>query len=92
MSIAKIFNDCAVIVSSVTFSMYVGNSRWVHSMEWSGQKDFVSSHESPFVVDGAEAGVLKSHGPLSFLKVFIKHFYLINFLMIYSPYFFKKKN
>lgn len=72
--------------------MYVGNSRWVHSMEWSGQKDFVSSHESPFVVDGAEAGVLKSHGPLSFLKVFIKHFYLINFLMIYSPYFLKKKN
>jgi hypothetical protein len=40
-------------------------------MEWSGQKDFVSSSESSFVVDGAEAGVLKSHGPLSFLKVVI---------------------
>ncbi|CAL5024503.1 unnamed protein product [Urochloa decumbens] len=48
---------------------WLGNSRWVHSMEWSGQKDFVSSSESSFVVDGAEAGVLKSHGPLSFLKV-----------------------
>jgi vitellogenic carboxypeptidase-like protein/serine carboxypeptidase-like clade 4 len=40
-------------------------------MEWSGQKDFVSSSESSFVVDGDDAGVLKSHGPLSFLKVVI---------------------
>ncbi|OAY84574.1 Serine carboxypeptidase 3, partial [Ananas comosus] len=48
---------------------WLGNSRWVHSMEWSGQKDFVSSSEVPFTVDGVEAGVLKSHGPLSFLKV-----------------------
>lgn len=48
---------------------WLGNSRWVNSMEWSGQKDFVSSPESSFVVDDAEAGVLKSHGPLSFLKV-----------------------
>lgn len=38
-------------------------------MEWSGKKDFVSSSESSFVVDGDDAGVLKSHGPLSFLKV-----------------------
>ncbi|WVZ78199.1 hypothetical protein U9M48_025948 [Paspalum notatum var. saurae] len=49
--------------------VWAGNSRWVHSMEWSGQKDFVSSPESSFVVDDAEAGVLKSHGALSFLKV-----------------------
>lgn len=49
-------------------------------MEWSGQKDFVSSHEESFVVDGAEAGVLKSHGPLSFLKVEIRQsFHLILF-------------
>jgi len=51
--------------------VWAGNSRWVHSMEWSGQKDFVSSSDLSFVVDGAEAGVLKSHGPLSFLKVAI---------------------
>ncbi|KAK7344845.1 hypothetical protein VNO77_14992 [Canavalia gladiata] len=49
---------------------WLGNSRWVHSMEWSGQKEFVASTEVPFVVDGSEAGVLKSHGPLSFLKVY----------------------
>ncbi|KAF3434030.1 hypothetical protein FNV43_RR25133 [Rhamnella rubrinervis] len=48
---------------------WLGNSRWVHAMEWSGQKEFVASSEVPFLVDGSEAGVLKSHGPLSFLKV-----------------------
>ncbi|CAN6704751.1 unnamed protein product [Malus baccata var. baccata] len=48
---------------------WLGNSRWVHAMEWSGQKEFVSSPEVPFVVDDSEAGVLKNYGPLSFLKV-----------------------
>jgi hypothetical protein len=38
-------------------------------MEWSGKEAFVSSSDKPFTVDGKEAGVLKSHGPLSFLKV-----------------------
>lgn len=38
-------------------------------MEWSGQNNFVASSEVPFEVDGSEAGILKSHGPLSFLKV-----------------------
>lgn len=46
-----------------------GNSRWVHAMEWSGQKKFMDSSEVPFEVDGVEAGVMKSNGPLSFLKV-----------------------
>ncbi|XP_031102353.1 serine carboxypeptidase-like [Ipomoea triloba] len=48
---------------------WLGNSRWVHAMKWSGQKEFVASSEEPFEVDGSEAGSLKSHGPLSFLKV-----------------------
>ncbi|KAJ1435987.1 Serine carboxypeptidase, serine active site [Sesbania bispinosa] len=48
---------------------WLGNSRWVHAMEWSGQKAFVASPDVPFVVDGSEAGLLKSYGPLSFLKV-----------------------
>ncbi|CAN1238337.1 Serine carboxypeptidase-like 49 [Linum grandiflorum] len=38
-------------------------------LEWSGQKEFVSSPEISFEVDGSEAGVLKTHGPLAFLKV-----------------------
>ncbi|CAL9083438.1 unnamed protein product [Musa textilis] len=48
---------------------WLGNSRWVHAMEWAGQSGFVSSSEIPFLVDGVEAGLLKSHGSLSFLKV-----------------------
>ncbi|GAV80374.1 Peptidase_S10 domain-containing protein [Cephalotus follicularis] len=48
---------------------WLGNSRWVHAMEWSGQKEFVASAEESFVVDESEAGVLKSYGALGFLKV-----------------------
>lgn len=48
---------------------WLGNSRWVHAMQWSGQKEFGGSSEIPFEVDGSAAGVLKTHGPLSFLKV-----------------------
>ncbi|KAI4382703.1 hypothetical protein MLD38_008633 [Melastoma candidum] len=48
---------------------WLGNSRWVHAMEWSGQKKFVDSAEVPFEVDGSEAGVMKSYGALTFLKV-----------------------
>ncbi|KAG5105468.1 hypothetical protein JHK82_042438 [Glycine max] len=49
---------------------WLGNSRWVYAMEWSGQKAFGTSPTVKFVVDGAEAGSLNSYGPLSFLKVY----------------------
>ncbi|GJZ89880.1 serine carboxypeptidase-like protein [Tanacetum coccineum] len=48
---------------------WLGNSRWVHAMEWSGQKAFGATADVPFKVDGSEAGLFKTHGPLSFLKV-----------------------
>ncbi|KAL0436933.1 UNVERIFIED_CONTAM: Serine carboxypeptidase-like 48 [Sesamum radiatum] len=48
---------------------WIGNSKWVHAMEWSGQKEFVSAPTIPFSVDGLEAGLQKGHGPLTFLKV-----------------------
>ncbi|XP_068634901.1 serine carboxypeptidase-like [Aristolochia californica] len=48
---------------------WLGNFRWVNAMEWSGQKMFVDAPMSPFIVDGKEAGLLKTYGPLSFLKV-----------------------
>lgn len=38
-------------------------------MEWSGKENFGEAKEVPFVVDGKEAGSLKSYGQLSFLKV-----------------------
>ncbi|MFS8033231.1 putative carboxypeptidase C [Helianthus anomalus] len=48
---------------------WLGNSRWVHAMEWKGKELFNASSEVPFEVDGREAGLLKNYGPLSFLKV-----------------------
>ncbi|OMP02416.1 Peptidase S10, serine carboxypeptidase [Corchorus olitorius] len=48
---------------------WLGNSKWVHAMKWSGQKEFGAAPTVPFLVDGSEAGKLKSHGPLAFLKV-----------------------
>uniref|UniRef100_M4CE13 Carboxypeptidase n=1 Tax=Brassica campestris TaxID=3711 RepID=M4CE13_BRACM len=51
----------------------VGNSRWVEQMNWSGQKEFGAAKTVPFMVDGKEAGVMKNHGPLIFLKVHDTH-------------------
>ncbi|KAI3723536.1 hypothetical protein L2E82_35179 [Cichorium intybus] len=48
---------------------WLGNSRWVQAMEWSGTKEFGASPELLFKVSGSEAGLLKTYGPLSFLKV-----------------------
>ncbi|KAJ1290880.1 hypothetical protein BS78_02G276800 [Paspalum vaginatum] len=65
-------NDIKVLIYAGEYDLicnWLGNSRWVDSMEWSGKEAFVSSSLEPFTVDGKEAGLLKSHGPLSFLKV-----------------------
>lgn len=48
---------------------WLGNSRWVHAMEWSGQKHFGAARSIPFTVDGEEKGIQKNHGPLTFLRV-----------------------
>ncbi|XXG75125.1 hypothetical protein AAC387_Pa07g3705 [Persea americana] len=48
---------------------WLGNFRWVNSMEWSGRTMFDPVPMEPFSVDGEEAGQLKTYGPLSFLKV-----------------------
>ncbi|KAL1187819.1 Serine carboxypeptidase-like 49 [Cardamine amara subsp. amara] len=48
---------------------WLGNSRWVNAMEWSGKTNFGAAEEVPFVVDGKEAGSLKTYQQLSFLKV-----------------------
>ncbi|KAL1542697.1 serine carboxypeptidase-like [Salvia divinorum] len=49
---------------------WLGNSRWVENMRWSGRRRFVSAKSVPFKVGGAEAGLRKSYGGLSFLKVY----------------------
>ncbi|MCD7463608.1 Protein cbp3, mitochondrial [Datura stramonium] len=48
---------------------WLGNSRWVHAMKWSGQNAFRKATAVSFTVDGVEKGVQKNHGPLTFLKV-----------------------
>ncbi|XP_037469486.1 serine carboxypeptidase-like [Triticum dicoccoides] len=64
-------NDIKVLIYAGEYDLicnWLGNSRCVDSMEWSGKKAFMSSVEKPFTVDGKEADILKSHGPLSFFE------------------------
>ncbi|KAM3399050.1 serine carboxypeptidase-like [Capsicum galapagoense] len=49
---------------------WLGNSNWVHAVEWSGQKGFGAAPSVSFSVDDEEKGVLKNFGPLTFLKVY----------------------
>ncbi|KAM3302958.1 hypothetical protein P3S67_013988 [Capsicum chacoense] len=48
---------------------WLGNSNWVHAVQWSGKKGFGTAPSVPFTVDGEEKGIQKSYGPLTFLKV-----------------------
>eukprot|EP00253_Pinus_taeda_P033117 PITA_33117 len=48
---------------------WLGNSRWVNSMDWFGKDNFKKAPIKSFLVDDKEAGLITSYGPLSFLKV-----------------------
>ncbi|MCO5551712.1 hypothetical protein L7F22_005216 [Adiantum nelumboides] len=48
---------------------WLGNSRWVSAIDWSGKEGYNAASSKQFVVDGEEAGVFTSYGALSFLKV-----------------------
>ncbi|KAK9126607.1 hypothetical protein Scep_015453 [Stephania cephalantha] len=48
---------------------WLGNSRWVHALEWSGKEEFSKAANVSFNVEGAEAGIMKSYGPVIFIKV-----------------------
>ncbi|KAI5054830.1 hypothetical protein GOP47_0029975 [Adiantum capillus-veneris] len=48
---------------------WLGNSRWVSAIDWSGKEGYNAASSKQFAVDGEEAGVLTSYGALSFLKV-----------------------
>ncbi|EOA32583.1 hypothetical protein CARUB_v10015873mg [Capsella rubella] len=48
---------------------WLGNSRWVNAMDWSGKTNFGAAEVVPFLVDGKDAGSLKTYEQLSFLKV-----------------------
>eukprot|EP00897_Mesotaenium_endlicherianum_P001090 jgi/Mesen1/10982/ME000096S10551 len=48
---------------------WLGNSRWVAALPWSGHEAYNAAPAVPFEVAGREAGVATSAGPLTFLKV-----------------------
>ncbi|CAM6097356.1 unnamed protein product [Calypogeia fissa] len=48
---------------------WLGNSRWVTAMDWSGQIEYAKADWKTFEVEGEKAGLVTSYGPLSFLKV-----------------------
>lgn len=48
---------------------WLGNSRWVSAIDWSGKESYSAAPSKQFTVDGEEAGVFKNYGPLTFLKV-----------------------
>ncbi|XP_073387740.1 serine carboxypeptidase-like isoform X2 [Physcomitrium patens] len=48
---------------------WLGNSRWVTAMDWSGQVEYAKAGWKSFEVDGEEAGLTTGYGPLQFLKV-----------------------
>ncbi|KAG0565772.1 hypothetical protein M758_7G013600 [Ceratodon purpureus] len=48
---------------------WLGNSRWVTAMDWSGQIEYAKADWKKFEVDGEEAGLTTGYGPLQFVKV-----------------------
>lgn len=48
---------------------WLGNSRWVSAMDWSGKESYATASSRKFLVNGVEAGVFTNSGPLTFLKV-----------------------
>ncbi|KAH7293961.1 hypothetical protein KP509_28G050100 [Ceratopteris richardii] len=48
---------------------WLGNARWVSVIEWSGSDNYRAANFTKFAVDGEEAGLFISYGPLTFLKV-----------------------
>ncbi|CAN1747554.1 Serine carboxypeptidase-like 49 [Linum perenne] len=60
----------ALLEDGIQMLIYAGEYDLICNwLGWSGQKKFVASPEISFKVDGSEAGVMKTHGPLTFLKV-----------------------
>jgi carboxypeptidase C (cathepsin A) len=51
---------------------HVGNSRWVHELDWSGQEGFGKAEMKRFVIDTKDHstdGDVKSFGGLTFIAI-----------------------
>jgi carboxypeptidase C (cathepsin A) len=49
---------------------YVGNSRWVANLTWTGKPDGQQPHPQPWEVEGEPAGLVTDYGMLQFLRIF----------------------
>lgn len=48
---------------------WLGNQAWTGALEWSGKKDFNSTHYVPFKLDDKEVGKVKSSGNFTFMVI-----------------------
>jgi len=49
---------------------WMGNKAWALALKWNGKSRFNSAKDKPWVVDGQEAGIVRSSGALTFVQVF----------------------
>lgn len=49
---------------------WMAGQEWVHRLEWSGQDRFVQTEYQDFMIDGEEAGQIKSADGLTFIRVY----------------------
>lgn len=49
---------------------WIGNKNWVMNLEWDGQQAFQSEGDHPWMVAGEQAGEARTHGGLTFLRVY----------------------
>ncbi|XP_038717180.1 serine carboxypeptidase-like 48 [Tripterygium wilfordii] len=49
---------------------HLENSEWVLNMKWYAKEEFGKAPSLPYFVDNEEVGLLRSYGPLSFLRVY----------------------
>lgn len=50
---------------------YIGNQAMVEkTLQWSGKEGFSAESLRTWTVDGHKAGIMKSHGPLTFATVY----------------------
>lgn len=49
---------------------FLGNKKWTLELDWDGKVEFQNAVDTPWMVDGAEAGLSKSYEGFTFLQVY----------------------
>lgn len=48
----------------------MGNKAWTLALEWGGKEGFEAEGDHPWVVNGKEAGLARTHANFTFLQVY----------------------